>query len=144
MRAVFHERYLQHVQSPGHPESPERLTSIVAALEAAGLADDIVVPEPAPQEAAETVHTHEYVEMFKAFGEGYMDPDTYCREDTYEIALLAIGGFLKAVELGRSGQPAIGLVRPPGHHAGADYNCGFCYLNNIAIGAQALASEGKK
>ena len=30
------------------------------------------------------------------------------------------------------------LCRPPGHHSGADYAGGFCYLNNAAIAAEIL------
>jgi acetoin utilization deacetylase AcuC-like enzyme len=33
------------------------------------------------------------------------------------------------------------LCRPPGHHAGADFFGGYCYLNNAAIAAQALHAE---
>jgi acetoin utilization deacetylase AcuC-like enzyme len=32
--------------------------------------------------------------------------------------------------------------RPPGHHAGADFMGGYCFLNNAAIAAQALRSRG--
>ena len=33
-------------------------------------------------------------------------------------------------------------TRPPGHHAGADFMGGYCFLNNAAIAAQALRSGG--
>jgi acetoin utilization deacetylase AcuC-like enzyme len=33
---------------------------------------------------------------------------------------------------------AYALCRPPGHHAGAEYGGGFCYLNNAAIAAEIL------
>lgn len=36
------------------------------------------------------------------------------------------------------------LCRPPGHHAGADYYGGYCFLNNIAIAAQKLLDNGAK
>ena len=32
--------------------------------------------------------------------------------------------------------------RPPGHHAGADFMGGYCFLNNAAVAAQALRSQG--
>lgn len=35
-----------------------------------------------------------------------------------------------------------GLCRPPGHHAGADYMGGYCYLNNVAIAAQYARDNG--
>ena len=33
---------------------------------------------------------------------------------------------------------AFALSRPPGHHAGADFFGGYCFLNNAAVAAQAL------
>jgi acetoin utilization deacetylase AcuC-like enzyme len=39
---------------------------------------------------------------------------------------------------------AFALCRPPGHHAGADYLGGYCYLNNAAIAAQAAADSGRR
>lgn len=39
---------------------------------------------------------------------------------------------------------AFALCRPPGHHAGANYMAGFCYLNNAAIAAQAFLDGGAK
>jgi len=37
---------------------------------------------------------------------------------------------------------AFALVRPPGHHAGADFLGGYCFLNNAAIAAQAFVDGG--
>lgn len=34
------------------------------------------------------------------------------------------------------------LSRPPGHHAGADFFGGYCFLNNAALAAQALRARG--
>lgn len=39
---------------------------------------------------------------------------------------------------------AFALCRPPGHHAGADYLGGYCYLNNAAIAAEHAVSAGKR
>jgi len=39
---------------------------------------------------------------------------------------------------------AFALTRPPGHHAGADFFGGYCFLNNAAIAAQALRDGGAK
>lgn len=39
---------------------------------------------------------------------------------------------------------AFALCRPPGHHAASDVMGGYCYLNNIAIAAQAFLDQGRK
>jgi acetoin utilization deacetylase AcuC-like enzyme len=44
--------------------------------------------------------------------------------------------------IGDGEQTAFALCRPPGHHAGADYCGGYCYLNNAAIAAQAALDAG--
>ena len=36
------------------------------------------------------------------------------------------------------------LSRPPGHHAGADFFGGYCFLNNAALAAQHLRNAGMK
>ena len=33
-------------------------------------------------------------------------------------------------------------TRPPGHHAGADFMGGYCFLNNAAVAAQTLRNQG--
>ena len=37
---------------------------------------------------------------------------------------------------------AMALTRPPGHHAGANFFGGYCFLNNAALAAQALRDAG--
>jgi acetoin utilization deacetylase AcuC-like enzyme len=37
---------------------------------------------------------------------------------------------------------AFALTRPPGHHAGADFMGGYCFVNNAAVAAQTLLNEG--
>jgi len=37
---------------------------------------------------------------------------------------------------------AMALTRPPGHHAGAAFFGGYCFLNNSALAAQALRDAG--
>lgn len=54
-----------------------------------------------------------------------------------QSALSALG----AIAAGEA-QQAFALCRPPGHHAGADYYGGYCYLNNAAIAARAAAMQG--
>ena len=39
---------------------------------------------------------------------------------------------------------AFALCRPPGHHCGADYLGGYCYLNHAAIAAEAAIAAGRR
>ena len=139
MTLVHHQRYHEHMQTIGHPESPERLAAVVGRLKAEGLWNDVLVPEPVDLGLLKKVHTPEYIESVRAFGEGYMDPDTYIRPQTYQIALLAVGGTVLAARKAlETGKPSFALVRPPGHHAGSYHGGGFCYFNNVAAAAEAL------
>jgi acetoin utilization deacetylase AcuC-like enzyme len=63
--------------------------------------------------------------------------------ETYDTALLAVGGILDVVNLvmNREIDNAFCAVRPPGHHAEPDRAMGFCYFNNVAIAAKYLQME---
>jgi len=43
---------------------------------------------------------------------------------------------------GGAQRSAFALTRPPGHHAGADFFGGYCFLNNAALAAQTLRDAG--
>jgi acetoin utilization deacetylase AcuC-like enzyme len=55
-----------------------------------------------------------------------------------QTALSALGAVLEGE------RAAFALCRPPGHHAGADYVGGYCYLNNAAIAAEAAIAAGSR
>lgn len=145
MTIVFHERYLDHRQGGFmHPESPERLEGTISRLKKEGLWKDVLTPGPAKMEDLLLVHTEEYLDMLKNFGEGPLDPDTYMRADTWDIALLSAGGGILAGDTAyECGKPVMALLRPPGHHATPSRAMGFCYLNNIAISAAKIVKERK-
>ena len=63
-------------------------------------------------------------------------------EGTWQAALGSAHAALEASRLVLQGErEAYALCRPPGHHAYSDFGGGFCYLNNVAIAANYLASE---
>jgi acetoin utilization deacetylase AcuC-like enzyme len=47
-----------------------------------------------------------------------------------------------AQRLVQGDRAAFALSRPPGHHAGADFFGGYCFLNNAALAAQYLRDNG--
>ncbi len=47
-----------------------------------------------------------------------------------------------AQQLVKGAGAAFALSRPPGHHAGADFFGGYCFLNNAALAAQYLRDNG--
>lgn len=146
---VYDERFLEHVTFSSHPESPGRLRVIVERLSASGLLEQLVrIPvKRADQRWIEAVHNIRYMMRFEeACIMGLPDIDhqdnSICRE-TYDIAFLAVGGVLNAIDEVMSGNVANAFcaVRPPGHHAEVDKAMGFCYFNNVAIGAKYLLKK---
>src|SRR5690606_31404829 len=73
------------------------------------------------------------------------DTSTAIGEGTFEASVASAETALTAADLLLSGErSAYALCRPPGHHACSDLAWGFCYLNNVAIGAQYLINAGAK
>lgn len=58
-------------------------------------------------------------------------------QDSANIAIQAANAVLKEKS------SAYALCRPPGHHAGPNYAMGYCYLNNAAIAAEKLLTQGR-
>ncbi len=146
---VFDERYLQHITFAGHPECSARLLAILNGLKNEGLLEDLVKiqPEPANQRWLEAVHNIHYIMKFEeACLWGLPDfehqDNSICR-DSFEIAVLAVGGVLKAIDAMMNGdvKNVFCAIRPPGHHAEQNQAMGFCYFNNVAIGARYLQKQ---
>ncbi|UCE36349.1 MAG: histone deacetylase [Thermoplasmata archaeon] len=145
MTIIYHPQFLNHYQDSYHPESPQRLVAINAKLEEENLLEDVLTPDPASMNDLERVHTKDHIEFIRRVGEGRIDMDTVSHKETFEIALLAAGGAMEAAQKSYlEKKPAMGLLRPPGHHAGPDYAGGFCYFNNLALAAETLLQDVKK
>lgn len=153
---VWHELYMWHdtgtsawvtpagltVEPFSHIESPDSKRRIRNLLEVSGLLDRLVLlkPRAATQDELLRLHTPEYVERIQRASSqsggdaGELSP---FGRGSYEIALLAVGGCITAVDavLDERLSNAYALVRPPGHHAERDLGRGFCIFGNAALAA---------
>jgi acetoin utilization deacetylase AcuC-like enzyme len=74
-----------------------------------------------------------------------MDGGTPVAEGTRDSAYWSVQTGLAALDAVLEGErTAFGLCRPPGHHAGADYMGGYCYLNTAAVAAEAAIAAGRR
>jgi len=146
---VYDPIYLKH-DTGTHVENASRLEAIVSHLEKTGLKKRLttIKPRPASVEELSLIHSKEYISNIQESaksGGGWLDPDTIMSSHSYEAALYAAGGVIRAAELvlAREVDSAFALVRPPGHHATAKQAMGFCLFNNIAIATKYALTKHK-
>jgi acetoin utilization deacetylase AcuC-like enzyme len=141
----------RHQVPDGSPECPARVQAALDGISIAGLSEAaIFLGERRATEVELTrVHNPSYLSSLREFcasGGGAVDFDTHVSLGTWDTALLAAGGVLGAIDALASGIGDVAFVaaRPPGHHALANKAMGFCFFNNIAIGAAELADRGER
>jgi acetoin utilization deacetylase AcuC-like enzyme len=158
---VWHERYMWHdtghaagpfpaggwIEPDVHAENPLTKRRFKNLLDVSGMTPQLRAIEPRIATVDEICRFHEraYVERIKALSDdngGDAGGLTPFGPGSYEIALLAAGGVLAAVDAVLDGEVAnaYALVRPPGHHALADAGMGFCIFGNVAVAAHHLRS----
>ena len=135
---IYDDLYLEHELSALHPESPLRLAALHASIVQSSIYSRLT--PIAPLTNAEIIvphitalHSADHIAAVKRSGV------------TGEAAICAVGGVLAAIDAVCGGEVdnAFCAIRPPGHHAHNDVNkdgfCkgeGFCFFNNVAIGAR--------
>ena len=107
-------------------ECPDRVTEIYYDNEKMA---DFIAPQPCEESELTLCHTERLIEIVK-------------KSDAHSAASLAAGGAITAAEIA-SVRPSFALIRPPGHHAGRDFNGGFCFFNNMAIAVMKLLNDGR-
>ncbi len=149
---------LQYGRPTPNPERPARVEAIRDALRTSRWERQVVAPNGFPMELAARVHEPAYLEFLRARAEasatagidGEWFPYTWPRDraldtgtpisgTTPDNAWRAAECALTAAARVRDGAPwSMSVARPPGHHAGAGYHGGYCYLNHAAIVAGFL------
>jgi len=139
---VLDPRFLLHRTTDGHPESHRRLQAVYSMLEDPELRNHLTTIPSREADIQEIllVHDPEHLKRIAATAGKCMTAltaDTQACAQSYETALLAVGGLLEAIcwAHAEKGRRAFALVRPPGHHAEKSRAMGYCLFNNVAIGA---------
>ena len=137
--------YYQPFPSYDSPESKRRIRNL---LEVSGLLDKLIPihPRVATEKELLRFHMRDYVERVKSLSQstgGNVGPGAHVGLGTYDIARLAVGGCIVAVDAVLDGtvDNAYALVRPCGHHATANSGAGFSIFSNIALAVMHARAE---
>jgi acetoin utilization deacetylase AcuC-like enzyme len=106
----------------------------------------VQAPRPATHAELARVHSQAYLAKIDAMAGRAVsiDSDTYTSPETRDVALLAAGAAIGAVEaiVQSRDTRVMALVRPPGHHAERERAMGFCFYNSVAAAAAHALSLG--
>lgn len=127
MKVIFHERY-HEVYASDPAAGQGRMEAIKKVLDKMDWIE-WVEPEPASNEDLLRVHPQEHIRHIET------------GRPRGDIARLAAGGAIRSALIGAGGDPAFGLIRPPGHHASGNSCWGFCFYNNMSIAIRRLKAD---
>ena len=141
---IHSDRFAEHQTPPGTPSAPNARRSWTRwpAAGAAGCRSSRPARRRSNSSPACTTHItfarYPRPPEVAAAGSGHL----YLAE-SHEIALLAAGAAIDAVERVMAVAPGRGCDgRPPGHHAERDRAMGFCLYNNVAVAAAHARAQG--
>ena len=108
MTAYVHDPRTGKHTRDGHPEHAGRLDAVMAALTRTGLLARMhqVPSRPASEEELQRVHSAEQLTKLAnlaAGGGGMLDGDTYCCNDSWEVAQSVAGSLVDLCREGHDG-----------------------------------------
>ncbi|MBP6562763.1 MAG: histone deacetylase family protein [Neisseriaceae bacterium] len=148
---VTHPDCLSYEVEPDNPECPARLMAIKDQLMSSRVFDFLqeFEAEPVTDIQLSRVHPPRYIHQLEALvpAEPHvfnrLNSDMSISSGTMRAIRLAAGAVVQAVDLVLNFQVpnAFCAIRPPGHHACTEETMGFCFVNNVAVGAMHALAE---
>ncbi|MBO41430.1 MAG: histone deacetylase [Pelagibacteraceae bacterium] len=143
---VTSDTSINHETGLGHPEKPDRVTTIIKNLKKN---KNLIWKKNKKfdHKILDFTHTPEYVEQvknsFPKKGLVFLDADTIISPGSKDAAYDAVGSIISAIDgvENKEFKNAFCAVRPPGHHSEKEKSMGFCIYNNVAVGANYLIKK---
>ncbi|KAK0180458.1 hypothetical protein PV327_006097 [Microctonus hyperodae] len=155
---IFDQSMAEHrcLWDENYPECPERFTRILERCENLGLVKrcKLIEPRLATHDELLLKHTQFQIDVLKATDEctdmnkletiSSRYDAIYIHPSTYRLSRLATGSTINLLEAicREQIQNGMAIIRPPGHHAMKSEYCGYCFFNNVAIGAEKMLKDG--
>lgn len=152
---IYEASLVRHVDHDSdHVENPKRITHIYQAIVNSGLEPLCTKLDGRAATTEEILLNHDqsYFDYLQEKLNGapkkiyFSSNDMYGNQHTLKCALLAAGSTIELMTQIVNGKidTGLALVRPPGHHAEAHSEMGFCFFNNVMIAAIKATQMGQR